>query len=379
MISLNRPLVSPPTRNAMLRGLIMLRWITAAWLTVAYAWEVWRRNDLASVPDVAHPIAGAAVCAAIIAINAVITVVYQRAPARLLGAPLIAAEATVAAVALFSDEWVFDATHGQVLPSIWPVCVVATLALAAGRRPAVAAGIGLGILRYVGWLIARNNPETAPLSMARTAQIVLLGVTGWVAGFLFLRLAAADKAISGARAREEVARTLHDGVLQTLAVIQRRSDDTELVALARDQEVELRTYLFTPGDLAPESLDLATAVREAAHRAERRHQLKVTVVIDPDLPSVPSAVVEAVSGAIGEALNNASSHGDANQATIYAAPDDDHTIVVSVKDNGRGFDPDAITYGQGINRSIVGRMTEVKGWATIDGRPGRGSEVWLHY
>ncbi|MGF1595598.1 MAG: hypothetical protein ACFCVK_01495 [Acidimicrobiales bacterium] len=89
----------------------------------------------------------------------------------------------------------------------------------------------MGLARYVGLLPFTGASEAAFRGLSTT---VLLAVTGWVVGYLVHRLEEADRSISDFRAREEVARTLHDGVLQTLAVIQRRSDDDELVALAKD-------------------------------------------------------------------------------------------------------------------------------------------------
>ncbi|MEZ5229648.1 MAG: hypothetical protein R2710_24190 [Acidimicrobiales bacterium] len=192
----------------------------------------------------------------------------------------------------------YGATHSQALPTIWPLGVIFTVAIAAGTRPAVITGIGLGLSRYAGWLLSIPDDESA-WSMTRIASTVLFAVGGWVAGYLINQQAEADRSISAFRAREEVARTLHDGVLQTLAVIQRRSDDSELVELARSQELELRQYLFDgtasfhgehrrrPGGDAPG--------RCASHRASRRTARRCDPVPPISRPvsverSTPSAV-----------------------------------------------------------------------------------------
>ena len=47
----------------------------------------------------------------------------------------------------------------------------------------------------------------------------------------------------------------------------------------------------------------------------------------------------------------------------------------SVKDDGRGFDPLAITEGEGLRRSIRGRLAEIDGRVEVDGRQGRGAEI----
>jgi signal transduction histidine kinase len=81
--------------------------------------------------------------------------------------------------------------------------------------------------------------------------------------------------------RAELAAHLHDSVLQTLALIQRSSDQPRrMVALARRQERELRSWLY--GQDGGGQLTLGEAVEEVAEEVEAIHDLSVEVVVVGD-------------------------------------------------------------------------------------------------
>ena len=178
------------------------------------------------------------------------------------------------------------------------------------------------------------------------------------------------------RRNARCARTLHDGVLQTLAVIQRRSSDGELVELARRQEHELREYLF---GAAPEPGDLGAELHRVARRATELHGLRVDVVVAEDVPVMHADERRALAAAVGECLTNAAKHGGAERVTVYAEPADGDGVFCSIKDDGRGFDSANVAEGSGLSRSVRGRVEELGGRVEVEGRPGRGTEVslWL--
>ncbi|MGH9150126.1 MAG: sensor histidine kinase, partial [Acidimicrobiales bacterium] len=102
------------------------------------------------------------------------------------------------------------------------------------------------------------------------------------------------------------------------------------------------------------------------------------VVLTGDLPALPAGHVEAVAGAVGEALTNAAKHGGATRVVVYAEVDGDG-LFCSVKDNGAGCDVAALRPGVGVERSIRGRIEELGGRVELAGAAGSGMEVrmWL--
>jgi signal transduction histidine kinase len=252
-------------------------------------------------------------------------------------------------------------------------------AVAFGPRVGVVLALAMGAASFVGeGLVSDVDAGWGVTASSKTGLYVLAAA---VAGFVADRLRHAEREVSTARAREEIARTLHDGVLQTLAVVQRRSDDTALVSMAREQDQELRAFLFGTGSAgdgtAGDAPTLAAALRDVAARTERHHGVATAAVIADDLPDLPPGHVDAIAGAVGEALTNAAKHAEANRIVVFAEPDDDGGVFCSVKDDGVGFDPDSPSAGQGIARSIQARMHEAGGTAEITSRPGSGTEVRL--
>ena len=172
--------------------------------------------------------------------------------------------------------------------------------------------------------------------------------------------------------RAEVAAHLHDSVLQTLALMQKRVDDPrEVAALARRQERELRAWLN--GRRASGEETVALALESAAAEVEEAHGVPIEVVAVGDAPLDERA--RALVAAAREAMVNASKF--AGPAALYAEVDRDR-IEVFVRDRGPGFDPGAVPDDRrGVSESIVGRMERHGGRAVVHTAPGEGTEVEL--
>lgn len=343
------------------RGLSGFRALAWAW---AVAVAVVTRADLSRPGAAAALLAAAGLFTALMAVGAVTRHRAVLAPGTVL------VEVAIAAGLIVADGWVYDEGHGQTFGSAWPVAAVLSVGVMVGPVGGVIAGLALGLSRVVGDAIA---PFEEASTLALTSTTVLYTLAGGAAGVVMDRVRQAETSMARARAREEVARTLHDGVLQTLAVVQRRSPDRELAALAREQELELRAFLADGG---PVDTDLPAALRRAAAHVERRDGLRCEVlVIDHDDREIDPTVIAAVSGAAREALNNAAKHARASRVTVLLDVGDE--VFLSVKDDGIGFDPGSASPGRGLSESVHARMIEVGGTAVVDGRPGAGAEIRL--
>jgi signal transduction histidine kinase len=173
--------------------------------------------------------------------------------------------------------------------------------------------------------------------------------------------------------RAEMAAHLHDSVLQTLALMQKRADDPrEVAALARRQERELRGWLSgSPRD----ERQLGTALEAAADDIEREHGVPINVVAVGDTPLDEAG--EAAVAAAREAMLNAVKFGGDSPVDVYAESGEQR-LAIFVRDRGPGFDPDAVPEDRrGVRESIIGRMERHGGTASIRTPEGGGTEVEL--
>ena len=353
-----------PRLRELVGGITVLRLLVLVWALVVSVVDA--RSGVMSGPT------GAFAVLSVLAVWTGLSGVWViSSPERMLRWWFGATDLAVGALVVVSDWLVYDGPHPQSFGSAWPVTAVVLVAVIRGWGFGLAAGAGLGLLNV---LAVAATDHLNGRGLALTGNLVLLSTAGLVAGFVSRRLAQAESEVAASRERERFARTLHDGVLQTLAAVQRRSDDRSLVDLAREQEWDLRRFIGSgPGATA----DLLTELRAIAARTERHHSVRVEVVVI-EVPDLAGDHLEALVGATVEAVNNAVKH--ASPATINLCVDvgpDGAGCHVTVTDDGSGFDVDANSESTGMARSMRGRLAEVDGWVAVRSAPGRGSEVSL--
>jgi phage shock protein PspC (stress-responsive transcriptional regulator)/signal transduction histidine kinase len=254
-------------------------------------------------------------------------------------------------------------------------------AAAAPRRTSPAAlyrgGFGVALVVGAALLFLSTHDALGPArDAAFTAIVAIVALALILAPFIWRlgRNLAAERAERiRSQERAELAAHLHDSVLQTLTLMQKRADDPrEVAALARRQERELRSWLA--GEERDEA-GFAAALRTAAEEVEDAQRVKIDVVAVGDCPLEGGAA--AVVAAAREALVNAAKFAGEEPITLYAEVTPDR-IEAFVRDRGPGFDPEAVPADRrGIRESIVGRMQRHGGEARIEHVPGAGTEVTL--
>jgi len=240
---------------------------------------------------------------------------------------------------------------------------------------------GFGIALVAGatvLFLQANGALTGARDIVLSVVAVAVGLGLVLAPFwvrMARRLAAERAERVRSQERAEMAAHLHDSVLQTLALMQKRADDPRAVAtLARRQERELRAWLSGAPAARPDER-LADALRAAAEEVEEGFGVPVEAVIvgDRELDDRCRALVAAAR----EALVNAAKHAPGEPISLYAEATDGR-VEAFVRDRGPGFDPDAVPPDRrGVRESIVGRMASHGGRAEVRSAPGAGTEVEL--
>jgi signal transduction histidine kinase len=174
---------------------------------------------------------------------------------------------------------------------------------------------------------------------------------------------------------------LHDRVLQTLETLARGewSPDADLRAHLATEAAWLRALV--EGHPLDQPADLLTALQTVIQNRVRtglRVEFNSTQLREAAQlrSTLPAGLVTALADATGEALTNVAKHSGLDAATVRATLTE-HEVVISILDQGCGFDPQTVHHGIGLTRSITHRIAEVNGVTRIDSTPGAGTYVEL--
>jgi signal transduction histidine kinase len=321
-----------------------------------------------------------------------------------------------------SANWVFILMAGQLVIPAWftPLAVLAPLALASAA--AYWAGAVL--------IAAAGQGNSSPVAAA--AMLLAVAAAAWFGRWTLCRWAtSADAALAQADSesreqyvvlsrnieRREHERLLHDTVLNTLTALARAPGRTAGVVGRCRHDVTLMEYLLSAPGAAPAAAGrpyggLLAAIEGVASEMRARG-LDVHVRVTGGGPAgdgvrrqasapppagapVPVPVAVAMAHAVREALANVASHAGTGEAWVEIAlpesggedgpggqagpggPGGQGGLLVTVWDNGRGFDPAGIDPARlGLRRSIAERIADWGGQASVQSEPGQGTVVSL--
>jgi signal transduction histidine kinase len=190
--------------------------------------------------------------------------------------------------------------------------------------------------------------------------------------------------------RERIAKELHDGAIQSLFAVGMGLQGTALMAGSTEvsDRIEravgeldrvirdLRNYIFglRPGILADRGLD--QALRALGDEVAVRSRLDVSVQVDPRAAAALAARSHDLVQLTREALSNVVRHANASHVWVRLTGGDDHTAVLTVEDDGVGFDPSAGGHGSGLP-NMRGRAAALQGDLRISSRNGKGTRLRL--
>ena len=360
--------------GALLGGVGVVVYVTAALLmpgddgSVALATR-WRPHDALDAIAIGAIVIGGALLARRL---------VPAGPA-LLVVPVAAAAVVLAVLVSWPRA---DPLHrAPALPSWVPPSLAEAVGVLGTRRRIVARAVLGGLITLTGAIVLLGRMSS--WSQLRDGLLALTLVVAGVALVFGPWLARLGGELIGERRarirsqeRAEMAAHLHDSVLQTLALVQRRADDPdEVVRLARMQERELRTWLLTG---RPERAAVATfgaAIDAHAAELEDANGVAVEVVHVRDCPLDDALVALAL--ATREAVLNAQRHAHVASVSVFTEVEPD-AVRVYVRDRGVGFSRDGVPSDRrGLSESIEGRVRRCGGTTTIRSRPGEGTEVTL--
>lgn len=389
------PLPRATVDTSMWRALGVYRLLAFGYAAVRFA---------AAYRDYAHPAWAAAIVGAM-GVWSVTTVAGYRRPTgrrRLVVADVAVSVATVLSTVLVDTS---SRVHsGEItLPTVWSSAAVVAASVAFGWRGGLIGAFVVG---------GADFAERGALTMNAAHNVVIMILAGAAIGYVMevgrhaeRTLIRAQRLEAATRERQRLSRDIHDGVLQVLALVQRRGAEiggagAELGRLAGEQELALRSLVNSwqeveqaaadsaDGADDPVELDLCALLgRLAITSSAALGGPRVTLSGPGEPVTLPGATARELTAAVAAALDNVRAHGgpgaDGAGARAWILVEDEcDAVVVTVRDDGPGIPEGRLAAARqagrlGVAESIEGRVRDVGGTVDVVSVPGQGTEVEL--
>lgn len=190
--------------------------------------------------------------------------------------------------------------------------------------------------------------------------------------------------------REEIARDLHDGVVQSLVALKInlgllpiKPEDKKLsnhkkkaLKMVDDTIGEIRNVI---GNLRPVELKnngLSNSVKKLCSELEELSNIKFNYNISDNLPHWSDVEELNIYRILQECLMNIVKHSEATEAELNMLTLNNKLFLISIIDNGKGFDMNNVNSGFGLT-TIRERSAALNAKIMVDSEEGQGTKVIL--
>lgn len=360
--------------NQFYRALTVLRAVTLVFVVGVNAVR-WR--------DFEHPVTAWLLIGVMVVWSGVVTWLYDRPERRRAWVYLVDLAVTVALLrtTVYVETTEMLEAHDPTLTSYW----VATVVMCCATRWGALGGLAASVVVQAADVTLRPQITSSTVGnvFLMVAAAILVGYCATTLRTSAVMRSEAERRSTVATERERLARAVHDGVLQVLAMVQRRgpelgAEGTELGRLAGEQEAALRAMIQST--MPAETVDAhgqELADLEAALNALSAPHVTVATPGRPVL--MPRRIIDELVAAVLSCRDNVAVHVGHREPVWILLEEERGSVLVSVRDNGPGIDPSRLDEAEaggrmGVSKSIRGRLRDLGGHAELVTGPGQGTE-----
>ena len=188
--------------------------------------------------------------------------------------------------------------------------------------------------------------------------------------------------------RDRISKELHDGVIQSIysvglslqgamSLVERDPDGTrkrmdDAIGTLDNVVRDVRTYIFALQPKSVEEQGLKRVIEELVRDLEINSLVEATVQVSDDaVDMIPEYLTSDFIQIARGILSNIARHAQASEVSVACAVREGRTVVLTIEDDGVGFDPAMVTRGFGLT-NIAERAEQMGGGVTISARKPKG-------